>query len=184
MHIRHFLPIAALIAIGFLTAAGVAFAQETAEVTAVVVPYGSWLDAVLSNVQGIAVTALLGIIAIAARKAPAWAATIIKTLLTEQMLIHAVAFGINAVRGAVAGRALSVDVGSKVLAEALSYVINKAPEWLLKWVGGSENLKEMILARLQLDANADAATVLNAVSVTSNGIIVGQVDARAAPEAG
>lgn len=187
MHIRNF--IAGLVAIGFLTASAGAFAQEAADVTTVVVPYGSWLDSVLANAQGIAVAAILGLVTIASRKAPAWAATIIKTALTEQMLAHAVAFGINAVRGAVQGKSLSVDVGSRVLAEAFGYVIDKAPAWFLKYVGGAENLKTMILARLQLDADADAATLLKSVPVvhTANGpraVSAPPVAGRAAPEAG
>ena len=156
-----------------------AYAQEAtlADSTAVLVPYGSWLDAILANAQGIAVAAILSIVAVASRNAPAWLAQIIKMLLTEQMLAHAVAFGINAVRGAVKGQTLSVGVGSEVLAQAFTYVISKAPGWFLKWVGGPENLKTMILARLDLEADADAKTVLEGVlvDVRPDGTVKGAV---------
>lgn len=145
------------------------FAQELATVpageTTVIVPYGNWLDAVLSNALQIAVAAVLSVVAVVSRRAPTWLAQIIKTLLTEQMLTRAIGFGINATRGAVKGRTLNFDVGSAVLAQTLAYVIDKAPAWLIKFVGGVDNLKDMILARLDLDAEADATTVRDTVQI-------------------
>lgn len=165
------------------------FAQELATVpageTTVIVPYGNWLDAVLSNALEIAVTAVLGIVAVVSRKAPAWLAQIIKTLLTEQMLTRAIGFGINATRGAVKGRTLNFDVGSAVLAQTLAYVIDKSPAWLIKFVGGVDNLKDMILSRLDLDVDADATTVRDVVQVHAdpNGAViqVGPLTLRTGP---
>lgn len=130
------------------------------DATTVVVPYGNWLDAVLSNAQEIIVAGLLAVVAFVLRKLPAGVADAFRTLRVEQLLARAVDYGINATRGAAKGKSLSVDVGSEVLAKAISYAVDRAPALLIEWLGGVESLKQMILARLNLDPEADADEVL------------------------
>lgn len=144
----------------------IAFAQEAATVvapdaTTVVVPVGNWLDAVLANALEIVVAGIGLVVAFVLRSLPKGIADIIRTVRVEQLLGRAVDYGINAVRGAVRDKALTVDVGSKVVAEAAQYAIDQAPGRLIEWAGGPEAIKKMVLARISLTSEAEAADVLD-----------------------
>jgi len=56
--------------------------------------------------------------------------------------------------GASKDKSLTVDVGNKVLAQALQYVIDHAPDWLTDWMGGPEQIAQKIVARLNLRPDA------------------------------
>jgi len=136
--------------------------------TAVTIPWGDWLVVVLANsgeivlsIVGLAVSWLL-------LRLPGPIADFIKTLRVEQFLERAIEYGISATKGAAKGRSLSVDVGSGVIAEALRYVIDKAPGALITWMGGPDAIREMILARLDLDTDADGETALYTARLIEN----------------
>lgn len=71
----------------------------------------------------------------------------------EQLLEKAINFGINQTSGAVAGKALTVDVGNAVLAQAVNYAVSQAPT-LTKWAGGRDAIANKVIARLKLAPEA------------------------------
>jgi hypothetical protein len=127
--------------------------------SAVVIPWGDWLAGVGSAVGDLIAVALLAALTALAARLPGPIAAIILSARAEQLLERAVGYGVNAVAGAAKGRALTVDVGSEVLAEAARYAIAQAPG-LVARLGGAEALRRMIFARLNLDADASAAGVM------------------------
>jgi hypothetical protein len=67
---------------------------------------------------------------------------------------YAIPYAMNAVRGAVAGKTLEVDVANKVLAQALQYVLENANTWLVNWAGGPMGIAKKIWSLLPLPAEA------------------------------
>jgi hypothetical protein len=130
-----------------------AFAQTVAEKTVdttIEIPIGEWLTAVGDFV----LLAIPVAFAWLARKLPGQAANILITLRVDQLLQKAVQYGINATAGAMKDKPLSVDVGSEVLENALQYVVDNGPGWLIKWMGGKDTIRQKIIARLELDEAA------------------------------
>jgi hypothetical protein len=147
--------------VGLLLAACVlvaspALAQDTAEsITTVGLPWGDWLGSAIDLISTLIVPIVLGFLARLFAILPGPVVQILRTMQVEQLLQRAVDFAINATHGAVKGKRLDVDVGSEVVATALQYVIDKAPAQVLKWLGGELRIREMILARLDLEETAD-----------------------------
>jgi hypothetical protein len=82
----------------------------------------------------------------------------------ELLINNAINYGLNAVAGAVKGKTLDVDVGNKVLAQALQYAVDNAPAWLQTWAGGPEGLAKKIWAKLNLGEGASDAAIPAIVS--------------------
>lgn len=135
-------------------------AQATSETNKVVWAWG----ATLSELAGAVASALFGLALIALRKLPANIVAIFGNARAETLLKNAIDYGVNAVAGAVKDKKLEVDVGNKVLREALQYAVDNAPAWLLSWVGGPDQLAKKIWARLDLHENADASALPAIVS--------------------
>jgi len=129
-----------------------AFAQEATET--VTIPYGTWIE---HSAQVVA-TLILAAVGWLMRKLPASVVDILKTMKAEQLLAKAVDYGINAVSGATKGKSLSVNVGNAVVANAVQYVVDNAPGWLVKWLGGPEAIAAKIIARLNLEETAAVTT--------------------------
>lgn len=64
-------------------------------------------------------------------------------------------------------KTLDVDVGNKVLAQALQYAVDNAPGWLQTWAGGPEGLAKKIWARLNLGDGADDSAIPGIVAATT-----------------
>lgn len=145
-----------------LTEESAVVVSEGADVTSdttVVVPIGNWVSELLTSGA-----ALIGSLALAAfawflRKIPKAVADALRVAQVEQIIQRGVDYGISAVAGATKDKALTVDVGSKVLAQAANYAVQQAPAWFLGFVGGPENLRQMILARLKMDSTASAQSM-------------------------
>lgn len=119
--------------------------------TTVVVDYGDWLDKLLAWVQTAAGVIVATLVAWAFRALPQSVVSILRTLQIEQVLKRAADYGINITRGAVQGKSLTVDVGNKVVAEALQYAIDNAPRWLIAWAGGPDAIRDKLIARIPMD---------------------------------
>jgi hypothetical protein len=115
--------------------------------TVVTVPYGSWI----SDAADLLWTVILGAIAWALRQLPGQAADFLKMLRVEQLLARSKEFGVNRTQGAVAGKALSLNVGNEVLAKALQYAIDNGPKWMIEWMGGAAGVRQKLLARIPTD---------------------------------
>lgn len=135
-----------------LTVAAVITAPALAQVadTKVQVPVGPWVEAIAPT----AGTLLLAAVMWALRKLPDSVLSIIKTAQVDQMLTKAIDYGINRVKGASKDKVLEVDVGSAVLAEAVSYVNRNGPKWMGDWLGGAQGIGERVIARLDLSSEA------------------------------
>jgi hypothetical protein len=128
----------------------------------VVIPYGNWIEAVLDRFLQIIVAAAMVAITIISRSLPKWLVPIVGTFLTEQNISRGISYGANMVKGATKDKTLSVDVGSQVVAQAVQYVINSAPAFLIKFMGGEEGIRDKVLARINFAESADAASLSKA----------------------
>lgn len=99
------------------------------------------------------------------RKLPENIVALIGNARVETLLQNAKAYAINAVKDASGDKALSVDVGNKVLAEALQYALDNGSSWLLNWGGGADGIAKKIWARLNLEPEASSAAVPDIVAV-------------------
>lgn len=127
---------------------------------AVSVPWGDWVVAAGDGASAILVPALVAGILWAARAYLPILGTFLSQSLVERLVRNAADYALNAVAGAVKGRALDVPTGSAVIAKAAQRAIDQAPGWLLKEAGGPAGVAEKVFRTLHLDGNATAASVL------------------------
>ena len=80
-----------------------------------------------------------------------------KLFQVEQLLKNAILAALNATKGATEGQALTLNVGSEVLAKALQYAVNNGQGWLIEWMGGRKGVEEKIIARLSLAPSVSGA---------------------------
>lgn len=110
------------------------------------IPYGD----ILSGALGYISTILLAIIMWAMRFLPAQLYSLLMTMRVEQLLAKAVSFGANAVAGATKDKVLSVEIGNKVLREAVSYALDHGGPLLLRFMGTPAEVAEKVWARLDV----------------------------------
>lgn len=123
--------------------------------TVVSIPYGDWFAASADFIGwGLAL-----LVAFALRFVPASLQAVLKTAQVEQLLQKAIDFGLNAVAGASKDKVLDADLGNAVVAQALRYVVDLGPRWIVNFLGGEEGIKARIIARLDLDASVAVAAV-------------------------
>jgi hypothetical protein len=135
-------------------------AQATSESTKVT---WAWGATVSQWAQALAwVLASAGMLLL--NKLPANIVAVFGNARVELLMNNAINYGLNAVAGAVKGKTLDVDVGNKVLAQALQYAVDNAPGWLQTWAGGPEGLAKKIWSRLNLGEGADDSAIPAIVS--------------------
>ena len=117
--------------------------------TSVLVPWGDWLATALTIINSLALPVIGGAVAWMFRALPSWAVNFFRTISVEQWLQRALDFGVNTTIGAVRGKSMTLNVGNEVVAKALSYIAEHAPEWLKSWLGGTEGIRDRLVARLQ-----------------------------------
>lgn len=127
-----------------------ALAQAVAVDTTIDIPISSWLTAAAEFIGPMLGIAALWLI----RKLPAQLAGILITVRAEQLLEKAISYAINAVAGATKDKPLSFNVGSEVAAKAVQYAIDNAPGWLVTWLGGTEAIRQKIIARITVEPAA------------------------------
>lgn len=130
---------------------GQAIAADAAAGSKVSIPIGDWATAILDVLNDLVLPLVVVVVGWAMRVLPSSIAAYLKMMQVDQLLARAVGYGISAVRGAVAGKELTADVGNEVLAEAIRYALAHAPA-LVEWAGGADALREKIVARLNLEA--------------------------------
>jgi len=133
--------------------------NEPAGDTIVTIPVDDIVTKILGWLRDIVITAAIAAVGWAGRLLPKTVVNWLMQTIVERNLARAVDYGINAVEGAVKGVELRVDVGSAVIAEALQYAMNHAPGWIIRWLGGPEKIRDMIIARIPLDSEATAEKV-------------------------
>jgi len=154
-----------------------AFAQDvspdivvTVPPTEVVLNWGDFAQILLANLAdptsvawtafGLAMTWLVAMLPGPAK----WA---FNAFRIDQLLKNAAMAAMNSTKGAVAGKALNVDVGSEVLAKMLQYALDNGNAALIKWAGGAQGIQQKSIARLTLDATVDGAELASKASTVS-----------------
>jgi len=120
-----------------------AFAQAVSDTT-VTVPYGQWA----TDLAMAAIAAIGGAAAAAISHLPMqwrWLATVARA---DQLLEKALAKARSEIGAKLAPDSFTVDVRSKLLADALRYCVDQYPA-LVKRLGGPELVRQKLQARLQ-----------------------------------
>lgn len=120
------------------------------------VPWGDWLSEVLKGLIVLAGSLALWLL----RRMPKELVELLNMVAgsflqtrADKLLEKAITYGINTTAGAVKGRVLTVQVGNEVIERAFEYALRHAPGLIAKF-GGLVALREMIIARLDLDEAA------------------------------
>lgn len=142
-----YLRIVGVMLLGIVLWPALALAAET---TSVSIPAGSWIEQAGIFIGPVLAAAVLWLV----RKLPEQIASILIAARVDQLLQKAIDYAINSVAGAAKDKALSVDVGSAVVAQAVQYAIDHGPGWLIGWMGGADMIREKIIARLNVDEAA------------------------------
>ncbi|MET7247940.1 hypothetical protein ABZT49_31770 [Methylobacterium sp. EM32] len=153
--------VAALIAL----IAGPALAAEVATVgnTALPLPWGQWLSDLAQagfNVFLILLPPLAAWAAQAIRRRYIWAGLVLTQTRFEQLAMALAEHGLSAVKGAVKGKQLNVELGSRVVAAGLGRGAEAVPRIVWEQAGGAEGVAKLILRKLDLDEEADERNVL------------------------
>ncbi len=132
-----------------LALAAPAYAQDATS-TVLSIPWGDWLSDAASTL----IMVIGAVVAWGLRQLPARILSIVQTAQLDQLLLKGIDFAINRTAGASKGREMKVDVANEVLATALRYAIEHGPKWMIKWAGGELALRDKIIARLDVEADA------------------------------
>lgn len=149
-----------ILALALACAAGPALAAaEAVSSTAFSIPWGALVVQLCGIVLNVAEAIIVPVLF--AYLTYRW--PVLKMVITEPLIRSQVdaarQAGMNSVAGAVQGRVVKVDAGSKVIAEGAKYLIHKADVNLLarkviEWCGGPQEIARRIWAGLHLDAEA------------------------------
>lgn len=135
------------------------------ETTVLTIPYGE----ILTSLSGYLAIALMGAVAWGLRKLPAEWSAIAKTAQVEQLLERAIIYGINSVPGAARGKTVEMNVGSRVLKEALAYALIHSSDAVRAFIGSPIDMAEKIWSRLELGEDSyrpDFRAVVAQVALT------------------
>ncbi|GAN52634.1 hypothetical protein ME121_6812 [Methylobacterium sp. ME121] len=133
-------------------------AQPATDTAVVTVPLGTWIASYAQAAVEIVTAVVMAAITWGLRRLPASIGAVVKGLITQQLVEKAISFGVNTVAGAAKDKTLSFDVGNAVLANALNYVVEHTPGWLLSWTGGVNAIRDHIIALLPVEDGASLAT--------------------------
>jgi protein-S-isoprenylcysteine O-methyltransferase Ste14 len=136
---------AASLALAFMSAAALAQTAPAID-PGVHVPLGEWVQGIGTILIPLLGAASLWLI----RKLPAQIAGILMSARADQILEKAVTYAINSVAGAAKDKQLTFTTGSQVVNEAVQYVVDHGPGWLINWLGGPEMIREKIIARIDV----------------------------------
>lgn len=122
----------------------------------VAVPWGDWLSELIGAAIALIAAAALALF----RRLPAHLVSALDAFAgmmgqgrADALLEKAVNYGVNVTQGAVRGKTMNVKIGNEVLERAFEYAVRHAPT-LVKKLGGLQQVREKIIARLDLDENA------------------------------
>ncbi|KQO43039.1 hypothetical protein [Methylobacterium sp. Leaf85] len=122
-----------------------------AEGSVLSIPWGDTLN----NILRVAVEGIIPVagaaVAAAAIRLPWWVTMWLTTQRIDRALKTGADYALNAVEGATAGKALSVDVGFTVLKVALERILGSTPNWLIKEMGGAKGISERLFRVFKFD---------------------------------
>jgi hypothetical protein len=133
--------------------------------TGITIPVGEMLSGAAEYIG----TLLAGLVVWSLRFLPAQIYALAMTSRVDQLLIRAIVFGVNSVAGAARDRVLTIEVGNRVLKEALTYALLHGGGLVKRFAGSPVDLAEKIWARLNVDetvSKPDFATIAAQVAMT------------------
>lgn len=158
--------LAAILISLWFTAFPTAFAQAVAEAKPDTVLTVGWGDMVVQFAKQafeiilpLATTAVLA----AAARLPWWVTMFLTTQRIDRALRTGADYAINAIEGAVAGKALSKDVGYIALKVGLERILGSTPEWIIKEMGGSKGIVERLFRVFHFDETVSNKNTLQKV---------------------
>lgn len=146
---------AAILALGTVVALGqpvtppaapAATTVVVAAPTAVQVPLGAWIEAIAPTVYAL----ILAVATYAMRALPASVVGVLRTMRAEQLLQRAIDYGVNTTAAAAKDKVITIPVANAVVAKALQYAVDNGAPAVVSWMGGSERIRDKLIARLQI----------------------------------
>ncbi|KMO34769.1 hypothetical protein VQ02_18585 [Methylobacterium variabile] len=155
------MPLAFAALVGLLWV-GSAVAAEVATVgdTAVILPWGQWVTAIAQTATEILIPVIVAAVGIAARHLPWYVRMWFTTQRIDRMVRLAADYALNAVEGATAGKAASIDVGYPLLKAGLERAIGSSPQWLIDAAGGTKGITERLFRAFHFDETVTDANTL------------------------
>ncbi|GHE72217.1 hypothetical protein GCM10019059_34780 [Camelimonas fluminis] len=117
----------------------------------VTIPWGDWLGSMLEPLGALAIAIVMWML----RRLPASIYLYLQMARAEQLVQRAVDYALSATAGATQGKSLDIKVTSQVLEAAAEYAVAHAPG-LVKTLGGTDLLKQKVLARLDVAEDVSA----------------------------
>ncbi len=130
--------------------------------TAALIPWGLYISELAGIVSTVLLPILVWVTMFAIRRVAPWVELVLTQARVESMVTNCMNWGLNAVQGAAKGKTLSVDLGSKVIAEAANRMLtSNTPQKVIDSVGGAKGLAERVYRNLNLEEDATPERVIN-----------------------
>lgn len=140
--------------------------------TIVSIPLGNWTTNVLDVAGAILMAAVASLVAVTVKMLPDWLRPLVTTAVQAAIanfIRQGLAYSIQWVEGFDKGKTIDLNVGSAAVAVALRYVMEHAPGFLVSLAGGTERIKQVIIAMLgEFGVTLDAQTSPAAVAAAAN----------------
>jgi len=154
----------AALALACVFAISPAFAAEVVApvpvAPAVILPWGDWVVAIGQTLTSVLLPVLVALISKAVYQVAPWARLVLTQTRIEQMTKAVTDYALNATEGVVKGQALTIPVGSAVIAKAVQRAVDAAPAKVVAAAGGPNGVAELVFRTLHLENGATAAAVL------------------------
>lgn len=93
----------------------------------------------------------------------AWVTKVLGPMATQWRVNHLLAaalqWALNTTKGAAKNQSVTIDVGNEVVERMLEYAVRFEPQ-LVEKLGGKEAMRPMAIARVDMDADADAREII------------------------
>lgn len=127
---------------------------------AVILPWGDWVVAIGQTLTAVLMPILVGLAGKAVYQVAPWARMFLTQARLEQMTKAVTDYALNATEGVVKGQALTIPVGSAVIAKAVQRAVDAAPKAVVSAAGGPNGVAELVFRTLHLEEGATAANTL------------------------
>lgn len=127
---------------------------------AVIIPWGDWVVAIGQTLTSVLLPVLVALLGKAVYQIAPWARLFLTQARLEQMTKAITDYALNATEGVVKGQALTIPVGSAVIAKAVQRAVDAAPAKVVAAAGGPNGVAELVFRTLHLQDGATAANTL------------------------
>ena len=127
---------------------------------AVILPWGDWVVAIGQTLTAILMPILVGLAGKAIYQVAPWASMFLTQARLEQMTKAVTDYALNATEGVIKGQALTIPMGSAVIAKAVQRAVDAAPKAVVSAAGGPNGVAVLVFRTLHLEDGATAANTL------------------------